>query len=155
VWFCTWRYEYRQYVYFRLTIDYGPYGWLEDYNPKWTPNTTDRENRRYRLGTNRNSLMEFVSLANALYPLVDEAAPLEKILEDFQLSYQKDYHTMMLSKLGLNSNKDKDDQLIAILTDNLQLTETDMTIFFRNLSQLNKEDDEETALAIVLIHLQT
>jgi uncharacterized protein YdiU (UPF0061 family) len=86
---------------------------------------------------------------------VDEAAPLEKILEDFQLSYQKDYHTMMLSKLGLNSNKDKDDQLIAILTDNLQLTETDMTIFFRNLSQLNKEDDEETALAIVLIHLQT
>jgi uncharacterized protein YdiU (UPF0061 family) len=60
---------------------------------------------------------------------------------------------MMLSKLGLN--KDKDDQLIAILTDNLQLTETDMTIFFRNLSQLNKEDDEETALAIVLIHLQT
>jgi uncharacterized protein YdiU (UPF0061 family) len=62
---------------------------------------------------------------------------------------------MMLSKLGLNSNKDKDDQLIAILTDNLQLTETDMTIFFRNLSQLNKEDDEETALAIVLIHLQT
>jgi uncharacterized protein YdiU (UPF0061 family) len=43
--------------------------------------------------------MEFVSLANALYPLVDEAAPLEKILEDFQLSYQKDYHTMMLSKL--------------------------------------------------------
>jgi uncharacterized protein YdiU (UPF0061 family) len=60
---------------------------------------------------------------------------------------------MMLSKLGLNSNKDKDDQLIAILTDNLQLTETDMTIFFR--SQLNKEDDEETALAIVLIHLQT
>jgi uncharacterized protein YdiU (UPF0061 family) len=32
-----------------LTIDYGPYGWLEDY-PNWTPNTTDRENRRYRFG---------------------------------------------------------------------------------------------------------
>src|SRR5690606_20406557 len=24
-----------------LTIDYGPYGWLEDYDPGWTPNTTD------------------------------------------------------------------------------------------------------------------
>ena len=24
-----------------LTIDYGPYGWLEDYDPEWTPNTTD------------------------------------------------------------------------------------------------------------------
>jgi uncharacterized protein YdiU (UPF0061 family) len=25
-----------------LTIDYGPYGWLEDYNPNWTPNTTGK-----------------------------------------------------------------------------------------------------------------
>jgi uncharacterized protein YdiU (UPF0061 family) len=133
-----------------LTIDYGPYGWLEDYNPNWTPNTTDREHRRYRFGNQQEiALWNLYQLANALYLLVNEATPLEKILGDFQLSYQKDYHTMMLSKLGLNSNKDKDDQLIAILTDNLQLTETDMTIFFRNLSQLNKEDDEETALAIV------
>lgn len=133
-----------------LTIDYGPYGWLEDYNPNWTPNTTDREHRRYRFGNQPEiALWNLYQLANALYLLVNEAAPLEKILEDFQLSYQKDYHTMMLSKLGLNSNEAKDDQLIAILTDNLQLKETDMTIFFRNLSQLKKEDDEEKALAIV------
>src|SRR5690606_29832853 len=31
-----------------LTIDYGPYGWLEDFDPDWTPNTTDRGRRRYR-----------------------------------------------------------------------------------------------------------
>src|SRR5690606_8957742 len=30
-----------------LTIDYGPYGWLEDYDPDWTPNTTDAQGRRY------------------------------------------------------------------------------------------------------------
>ncbi|HVJ37063.1 MAG TPA: YdiU family protein, partial [Stenotrophomonas sp.] len=33
-----------------LTIDYGPYGWLEDYDPEWTPNTTDAGGRRYRFG---------------------------------------------------------------------------------------------------------
>ena len=33
-----------------LTIDYGPYGWLEDYDPNWTPNTTDATGRRYRFG---------------------------------------------------------------------------------------------------------
>jgi uncharacterized protein YdiU (UPF0061 family) len=33
-----------------LTIDYGPYGWLEDYDPDWTPNTTDARGRRYRFG---------------------------------------------------------------------------------------------------------
>jgi uncharacterized protein YdiU (UPF0061 family) len=31
-------------------IDYGPYGWLEDYNPGWTPNTTDKQHKRYRFG---------------------------------------------------------------------------------------------------------
>ena len=31
-----------------LTIDYGPYGWLENYDPGWTPNTTDASGRRYR-----------------------------------------------------------------------------------------------------------
>src|SRR5436190_10000166 len=33
-----------------LTIDYGPYGWLEGYDPNWTPNTTDAGGRRYRYG---------------------------------------------------------------------------------------------------------
>ena len=33
-----------------LTIDYGPYGWLEDYDPYWTPNTTDAAGRRYCYG---------------------------------------------------------------------------------------------------------
>jgi len=33
-----------------LTIDYGPYGWLEGCDPMWTPNTTDTEGRRYCYG---------------------------------------------------------------------------------------------------------
>ena len=133
-----------------LTIDYGPYGWLEDYNLNWTPNTTDREHRRYRFGNQPEiALWNLYQLANALYPLIDEAAPLEQILEDFQNSYQKDYLTIMLAKIGLTTVNDNDDQLIAILTENLQLTETDMTIFFRNLSLFKKEESEEKALEIV------
>src|SRR5258706_362377 len=33
-----------------LTIDYGPYGWIDNYDPDWTPNTTDAQGRRYRFG---------------------------------------------------------------------------------------------------------
>ncbi|MGO4780941.1 protein adenylyltransferase SelO family protein, partial [Lysobacter sp. 2RAB21] len=33
-----------------LTIDYGPYGWIDNYDPDWTPNTTDAGRRRYRYG---------------------------------------------------------------------------------------------------------
>jgi uncharacterized protein YdiU (UPF0061 family) len=40
--------EHRQHVGLGLTIDYGPYGWLDDFDPHWTPNTTDAQGRRYR-----------------------------------------------------------------------------------------------------------
>ena len=33
-----------------LTIDYGPYGWIDNFDPDWTPNTTDAQHRRYRFG---------------------------------------------------------------------------------------------------------
>ncbi|MGO4818808.1 protein adenylyltransferase SelO [Flavobacterium sp. W22_SRS_FP1] len=129
-----------------LTIDYGPYGWLEDYNPNWTPNTTDRENRRYRFGNQPEiALWNLYQLANALYPLIEEAAPLESILNSFQNNYEVDYDNMMRNKLGLFTKEENDNQLIHLLTDNLQQTETDMTIFFRKLSQIKKTESEQDA----------
>lgn len=133
-----------------LTIDYGPYGWLEDYNPDWTPNTTDRENRRYRFGNQPEIILwNLYQLANALYPLIEEAAPLEAILNSFQSKYEADYGNMMRSKLGLVSKDENDNQLIHLLTENLQQTETDMTIFFRNLSKIRKAESEEEAFSII------
>ena len=55
-----------------LTIDYGPYGWLEGFDPGWTPNTTDAGGRRYRYG-NQPQIAQWnlVRLANALFPLIE------------------------------------------------------------------------------------
>ncbi len=53
-----------------LTIDYGPYGWLEDYDPAWTPNTTDAGGRRYCFAQQPHiALWNLVQLANSLVPL--------------------------------------------------------------------------------------
>jgi uncharacterized protein YdiU (UPF0061 family) len=121
-----------------LTIDYGPYGWLEGYDPAWTPNTTDREQRRYRFGHQAQiALWNLFQLANALYPLIDEAAPLEEILEEYKIEFARKYLDMMRSKLGLAESKESDRELILELEEVLQLTETDMTIFFRNLAKVN------------------
>ena len=61
-----------------LTIDYGPYGWLEDYDPNWTPNTTDAANRRYRFAHQPAiAHWNLIRLANAIYPLIGEEGPLE------------------------------------------------------------------------------
>lgn len=124
-----------------LTIDFGPYGWLEGYDKSWTPNTTDRQNRRYRYGQQVSiGLWNLFQLANALYLLIEEVAPLEAILEEYKANYAKKYPAMMRQKLGLTTALESDKQLILALEENLEMAETDMTIFFRNLSQLSKND---------------
>lgn len=126
-----------------VTIDYGPYGWLEGYDHNWTPNTTDRTHSRYRYGTQPQIVLwNLYKLANALFPLIEEAKPLEGILQKYQEDVEIAYVDMMRSKLGLVTKLDTDKQLIEDLEKVLQLTETDMTIFFRKLANLKKEHPE-------------
>ncbi|WP_299436757.1 protein adenylyltransferase SelO [uncultured Aquimarina sp.] len=121
------------------TIDYGPYGWLEDYNHGWTPNTTDSQFKRYRYGTQPEIVLwNLYQLANALYPLIEEVDPLEKALNDYQETYKKSYANMMITKIGLFSDQENDHLLIQDLEELLQLAETDMTIFFRQLANFKK-----------------
>ncbi|TVZ56006.1 uncharacterized protein YdiU (UPF0061 family) [Lutibacter sp. Hel_I_33_5] len=121
-----------------LTIDYGPYGWLEGFDFGWTPNTTDRQHKRYRFANQPNiGLWNLYHLANALYPLIEEVKPLEEILDSYKTNFEIKSLAMMKSKLGLFFDDENDLKLIQSLEDTLQLVETDMTIFFRNLSDFN------------------
>ena len=134
-----------------LTIDYGPYGWLEGYDYQWTPNTTDREHKRYRYGNQPNiALWNLVQLANALYPLIEEVAPLEQILETYKSSFETRHLEMMRTKLGLMTEQPKDLQLIRQLEENLHLVETDMTLFYRLLANLDKNSETDATNATTL-----
>ena len=118
-----------------LTIDYGPYGWLDDFNPDWTPNTTDAQHGRYRYGQQASiALWNCYQLANALFPLVKDTAPLEASLQKFQESYQQQWLAMMADKLGLTAFQDGDETLFERLESLLRKTETDMAIFYRCLA---------------------
>jgi uncharacterized protein YdiU (UPF0061 family) len=121
-----------------LTIDYGPYGWLENYDPDWTPNTTDAQGRRYRYAQQPQIAMwNLIQLANAIYPLIEDATPLEKSLEVFPEYYQQGWQDMMAQKLGLQTfTGDGDKVLIDTLLEILTLVETDMTIFYRQLADI-------------------
>ena len=124
-----------------LTIDYGPYGWTEDFNFGWTPNTTDAQNKRYRFGNQPNiGLWNLYQLANALYPLIEDVEPLEQILENYKSGFETKSLVMMKSKLGLATNDTNDSALIQDLEDLLHATETDMTLFFRLLSEFKKDN---------------
>jgi serine/tyrosine/threonine adenylyltransferase len=131
-----------------LTIDYGPYGWLEDFDPNWTPNTTDSQHKRYRFGNQHKiAIWNLLQLANALYPLIEDATPLQDILDEFWESYDADWLAMMQAKLGLSISMSGDRQLINDLEETLQLTETDMTIFYRLLA--NVEENSTNPLEMV------
>ena len=124
-----------------LTIDYGPYGWLEGYDHGWTPNTTDRANKRYRYGSQPQIILwNLLTLANALYPLIDDADPLQAILDTYNEEVQIAYVDMMRSKLGLLQKAPQDKKLITDLEVILQRSETDMTLFFRLLSGFKKNE---------------
>ncbi len=121
-----------------LTIDYGPYGWLEKYEPSWTPNTTDYQHKRYRYENQSDiAFWNILQLANALYALVGEAKPLETILDNFEPEYYKKHTAMMLSKLGLTKLDKNLNHLIQLLKTNLQESEMDMTLFYRKLSDFD------------------
>ena len=121
-----------------LTIDYGPYGWLEDYDPGWTPNTTDRQFRRYRYGAQPAICQWNVTqLANALHPLIGETDPLQAGLELFVERFNTEWPKMMAAKLGLaDFDPEPDGPLIEDLAELLPRIETDMTIFFRGLAEV-------------------
>ncbi|OUT58114.1 MAG: hypothetical protein CBB71_13830 [Rhodopirellula sp. TMED11] len=122
-----------------LTIDYGPYGWLEDYDPNWTPNTTDAQGKRYRFG-NQPQIAQWnlAQFAGALLPLVDDDPDqLQPGLQLYVETFDQQWTQMMCDKLGLGTSQgDEDQQLFGDLFECLMLAETDMTIFYRRLAEV-------------------
>ena len=85
-------------------------------------------------------------LDNALFPLVNEAKPLEEILQNFQSKFVVAKIEMFSAKLGLITKNRADVSLISQLEQTLELVETDMTIFFRLLSEIDKQSTSDAAL---------
>ena len=131
-----------------LTIDYGPYGWLEGYDPQWTPNTTDAQGRRYRYG-NQPGIAQWnlARLAEALQPLVPDQAALEGGLSLFAETFNSSWQRALAQKLGLVSlGQAGDEELTGELFGLLQEAETDFTLFFRNLAAVPLDASDDSAL---------
>jgi uncharacterized protein YdiU (UPF0061 family) len=136
-----------------LTVDYGPYGWMDVYDPDWTPNTTDAENRRYRYGQQPAvalwNLQRFGEALAELSP--DHTAWLQNGLQLYATTYNDSVMKMMARKLGLETFPV---ELVTSLDQALREVEVDMTFFYRYLSRVrggakSEVKDPAAALAIV------
>jgi uncharacterized protein YdiU (UPF0061 family) len=135
-----------------LTIDYGPYGWLEDYDPHWTPNTTDAQGRRYRYAHQPQvAQWNLAQFAGALLPLVDNnAESLQRGLKLYVECFEDGWHSMMAAKLGLDRFAgEADERLFAELFEVLQLAETDMTLFYRRLADVPCEQEVDSVCELL------
>ena len=121
-----------------LTIDYGPYGWIEDFDPNWTPNTTDASTLRYRFGHQpRIALWNIARLLEAISPLVGDRSMLQEKINDAQEKMALSHEKMWVNKLGL---KQYDEELVLELVELMYQDKVDMTMFFRLLSSLSKPE---------------
>jgi len=123
-----------------LTLDYGPYGWIDAFDPDWTPNTTDREHRRYRFGQQPGVVHWNLSrLAGAIAGLFHSQAPLHAGLQLFVDTFEREDRRHTGDKLGLQHCTEADLAMMDTLRDLLTRGEIDMTLFFRGLARLDLE----------------
>ncbi|EGS1995719.1 protein adenylyltransferase SelO [Vibrio vulnificus] len=123
------------------TFDYGPFGFLDDYEPGYICNHSDYQGRYAFDQQPRVALWNLSALAHALSPLIDRD-DLELALAQYEPTLGKVFSQLMRQKLGLLSQQEGDSELFNAMFTLLAENHTDYTRFFRTLSQLDREHEQ-------------
>jgi serine/tyrosine/threonine adenylyltransferase len=129
-----------------LTIDYGPYGWIDNFDPGWTPNTTDAQGRRYCFGRQPGiAQWNLARLGDAIATLGFDAEDLQRELAKFEASYSREIKRVYSDKFGLDDWNDTQSEEAGDIVDAafqlMYASQVDMTIFFRSLATAQTVDD--------------
>ncbi|MCG6968710.1 MAG: YdiU family protein [Gammaproteobacteria bacterium] len=127
-----------------LTIDYGPYGFMEAYDPGYICNHSDYYGRYAFARQPDIAKFNLSCLAQTLLPLIDrvpEAAAEQALalLSEFEPLFNKHYETLCRAKLGLQQSQLNDHTLYASLLTLLDQNNVDYTRFFRALNRFTSD----------------
>jgi len=132
-----------------LTIDYGPYAFLDDFRHENICNHTDIDGRYSYANQPEIAKWNLKSLMKALSPLTN-TEKMEKNLVMYDKIYIRYFHYYMCKKLGFEGTVEGDPELIDDMLDMLEQLHVDYTLFFRTLSHY--EGDREALLSTGLYH---
>ncbi len=127
-----------------LTLDYGPFQFMDGFNPQHICNHSDHQGR-YAYGRQPQvAYWNLFCFAQALMPLIEEQDLAMKALETFKSTFAQAWQSGFLAKLGLDHAEEQSQREadLALLNDLLQLmaqTHVDFTAFWRRLSHAAPE----------------
>ncbi|WP_106917055.1 protein adenylyltransferase SelO [Chryseobacterium aurantiacum] len=125
-----------------LTIDYGPYSMMDEYDLNFTPNTTDLPGRRYAFGKQGQiSQWNLWQLANALHPMIKDEKFLEDTLNKYGTYFWEAHDTMLCRKFGFDELKKEDEEFFTNWQGLMQELELDYTLFFNQLEKITADLD--------------
>jgi serine/tyrosine/threonine adenylyltransferase len=135
-----------------LTIDYGPYGWVDNFDPGWTPNTTDAQGRRYCYGRQpdiaRWNLERLAEALTVLMPSPKAIQALQDNIAHYDQTYMRELTQSLAGKFGFEQWQDNDGDLINQIFELMTRAEVDMTLFFTHLAQVDIDQPNLETLKI-------
>jgi len=123
------------------TLDYGPFGFMDDFMFDYIPNHSDHFGRYSYRSQPQVGLWNLKKLSSCLGVLTTNGI-LSEALEEYKSTYMTGYLERMASKLGFTTFRENDKKFIEDTLNMLEDEELDYTIFFRKLSDLKKKSKE-------------
>jgi len=128
-----------------LTLDYGPFGFMEGFDPQHICNHTDSQGRySYRMQPQMGE-WNCYALGQALLPLIGSVDATKAALAPFQADYVARLDQLLHAKLGLVGTQQSDRALFDAMFDLMQANHVDFTLFFRLLCDLRTDDAGQDA----------
>lgn len=129
-----------------LTLDYGPFGFMEAFDADHICNHTDQGGRYSYSNQPPVGHWNCYALANALLPLIGDVEAAQEALDIYQPEFASKIDALLHAKLGLASAQDDDRQLLDDMFKLMQDNHVDYTLFFRRLGDLQVENPAQDTL---------
>ena len=123
-----------------LTIDYGPFGFMDAFDPGHVCNHSDHHGRYAWARQPQVAYWNLLALARAVQPLFEHAEEADSAVEAFKTTFAEAWMGHLGAKLGLSSSQPSDNDLIHEWLELMARQRADFTLAFRGLSQVRRQD---------------
>ncbi|MGZ5819490.1 MAG: protein adenylyltransferase SelO [Burkholderiaceae bacterium] len=128
-----------------LTIDYGPFGFMEAFDANHICNHTDQQGRYSYSMQPQIAQWNCFALGQALLPVIGSVDDVQAALAVYKAEYETKLDNLLHGKLGLMTKQAEDEKLIDSMFLLMQNSHVDFTLFFRRLGNLQRENPASDA----------